>query len=286
MGAVRQHAEAWTEFWQDQGGANGCCANAPEILAPIGSHWLWFARSLPPGAKVLDLGCGTGVAGQAMVNANPALRVTGIDFAAVPPADDVRIEILPSTRMECLPLADSSFDAAISQFGFEYGRIEKAACELARVLRPGAPFSFLVHHKHSPVASDAVAHRKVVQAIVGAEFETAFLSGDARALDRQGARIRQLHPHERIIDDAVTGLRRLIGQGPAQRAEIWRAVVAALAPELVMLAELERSAVSPEAMHSWLRPLRKGFDLRRPEVLTMMGGQLLCWLVMGVRKEG
>jgi SAM-dependent methyltransferase len=284
VGAIGQHAEAWTEYWQDQHEGSGCCANAPEIQRPIRDHWTTFAQSLAAGARVLDLGCGTGAAGRVLVSANPSLRVTGIDFAAVPESGDPNIDILANTRMENLPLADASFDGAVSQFGIEYASIPEASRELARVLRPGAPISFLIHHRGARIVVDSVPHRKTLAAICGTALETAFLSGNAAALSRQLTLIRHQFPHERIVDEAAQGLCRHIGLAPAQRAEIWRAVRAALAPELGMLADLQAASVSPDEMPSWLKSFAARFELQPPAGLAMTSGQPLCWKVEGVRR--
>jgi SAM-dependent methyltransferase len=225
-----------------------------------------------------------GSAARALTAANPLLKVAGVDFAVVPASGDPRIDIHANTKMENLPFSASNLDAAISQFGFEYASVEQAASELARVLRPGAPFSFLVHHSKARIASDSVRHRKALEAISGPVLEAAFLSGNAAALDRQLFLIRRQLPYERIVDDAGRGLRRHIGLAPGHRSEIWRAVKAALAPELVMLTDLESASVAPDQMQSWLRPLAKGFELRSPVELKMANGQSLCWKVEGVRR--
>ena len=284
MGAIGRHAEAWTEFWRDQGHSHGCCSNAPEIQRPIFAHWNSFALLLRPESHVLDLGCGIGSAARALTAANPLLKVSGVDFAVVPASSDPHIDIYPNTRMENLPFASTSFDAAVSQFGFEYASVEQASNELARVLRPGAPISFLVHHSEARIASDSVSHRRALEAISGPVLEAAFLSGNAAAFEGQLAAIRRQLPHERIVDEAGQGLRRHIGLAPSHRTEIWRAVKAALAPELAMLTDLESSAVSRGQMQSWLRPLAKGFDLLSPVELKMAHGQPLCWKVEGARR--
>lgn len=284
MGAIVQHAEAWTEFWRDQHDADGCCAYAPEIRGPIHEHWSNFARLLRPGSNVLDLGCGMGSAASALTAANPQLRVAGVDFAAVPASSDPHIDIYANTRMESLPFLADSCDAAISQFGFEYALIEQAGSELARVLRPGAPFSFLVHHSQARIASDGIRHLEALAAITAPAIEDAFLSGNVAALERQLSLVSRQLPYERIVDDAGRGLRRHIGLAPSHRTEIWRAVKAALAPELVMLADLEKSSVAPDRMQSWLRPFANEFDLAPPVELKMANGQSLCWKVEGVRR--
>lgn len=284
MGVVGRHADAWTEFWQDQGEASGCCAHAPEIQRPIQNHWSRFAKSLAPGSQVIDLGCGAGAAGRAIVAANPLTRVIGIDYAEVPASVDPRIDVYANSRMELLPFASASLDAAVSQFGFEYAVVEQAAREMARVLRPRAPVSLLVHHSGGRIACDSRIHLAALRTICGPEVETAFLSGDASALERQFSLIRRQLPHERIVDEAARGLTVQVQLDPAHRTQIWRAVKAALAPELAMLADLETAAVSAHSIRSWLRPLAGQFDLSAPTVMAMDGGQILCWVIDGIRR--
>jgi SAM-dependent methyltransferase len=60
---------------------------------------------------------------------------------------------------EHLVFADGSFDAVVSQFGYEYGRTHKTARQLARVLAPAARFSFIVHHAGSTVVATNRARR-------------------------------------------------------------------------------------------------------------------------------
>ncbi len=64
---------------------------------------------LKPGMRVLDIGCGFGHLGRALMNANPAVEVEGVE--------KVRrgAELIPVTAHDGprLPFADGAFDAAI-----------------------------------------------------------------------------------------------------------------------------------------------------------------------------
>jgi ubiquinone/menaquinone biosynthesis C-methylase UbiE len=282
--AIHGHAEAWTEFWRDQDQQSPCCAGSPEIRFRLDGHWQEYARTLTSGARVVDLGCGTAAVGRALLASRPTLQVIGIDFSVVPHCGDGRIRILPNTAMENLPFPDAMFDSAVSQFGFEYADIDLASREVARVVRPGGSFSFLVHHAEARIVTDSISHRKALEAICGPEIETAFFSGDIRLLERALSVLRRDSSGERIVEEASDGLRQHIGRALIHRAEIWRAVKAALEPELVMLAGLRRSAVSPARMQSWLRPLAANFELKAPTVMDMAAGQPLCWVIEGQRR--
>jgi ubiquinone/menaquinone biosynthesis C-methylase UbiE len=99
----------------------------------------WLAEyGLSPRDRVLDVGCGTGLAsGPLIENAFP---VTGVDVSA-PMLEKAR-ERFPSATWvegsaEALPFQPRSFDAAISAQTFHHLDRAKAIAELIRVLRPG-----------------------------------------------------------------------------------------------------------------------------------------------------
>jgi SAM-dependent methyltransferase len=97
---------------------------------------------LPRGARVLDLGAGSGV--DSLLAARRGARVIGVDMTA----EMVRLACEAShgdarfarALAEGLPFADRSFDAALSNGVLNLCPDKpRALAELARVLRPGAP---------------------------------------------------------------------------------------------------------------------------------------------------
>jgi SAM-dependent methyltransferase len=91
------------------------------------------------GARVLDLGAGTG-------KLTRPLLAAGLDVVAVEPLPRMRAALAGSVgaeraldgRAEALPLPDGSIDGAVSADAFHWFDGERAAAELHRVLRPGA----------------------------------------------------------------------------------------------------------------------------------------------------
>src|SRR3954471_4686800 len=90
--AAARDRDAWTLFWADSAQSR-CAAGAPEIWQALERHWFAFARSLSPGTRVLDLGCGAGAVGRLLLAARPDLHVTGVDSAQVPHSDHARLEL-------------------------------------------------------------------------------------------------------------------------------------------------------------------------------------------------
>ncbi|WP_394841993.1 class I SAM-dependent methyltransferase [Pendulispora brunnea] len=106
-----------------------------------------FAQ-VTPGARVLDVACGTGVVG--LTAARLGAKVTGLDLS--PPllerakenASIMGLEIeWHQGDVEALPFEDASFDVVLSQFGHMFAPRPKVAIqEMLRVLRRGGTIAF------------------------------------------------------------------------------------------------------------------------------------------------
>lgn len=278
-------AQAWSMFWAEQGPGSRCLANAPrELLELLDNHWRTFAMNLPGQSKVLDLACGGGVVGCELLSAQPGLRVTGIDIALIPPSRDPRNELIPWTPIESLPFEDGSFDAAVSQFGYEYGQTEEAAKEVARVLPPNAPLSLILHHSMSPLIAGMRQHKRALDGLCSYAVSDAFVAGDAGALGEQIAMLKRECPADPIIDQAAHGLVAHIRQDEGRRSDIWRTVAEALEPERITLDALNLRCVGHDDVTYWTGPLSKAFDLAEPTAVRIPSGEPIAWLIEGRRR--
>src|ERR1700760_436542 len=116
------------------GGAAATYERGRPPYPPEALDWL-----LPPGARrVLDLGAGTGKLTRELAGRGP-------DVVAVEPLAGMRDElsrVLPGTPVldgsaEHIPLPDGSVDAVLAAQAWHWVAPERAAPEVARVLRPG-----------------------------------------------------------------------------------------------------------------------------------------------------
>jgi SAM-dependent methyltransferase len=98
---------------------------------------------IPPGARVLDVACGTG--NTAIPAARAGAQVTGVDIATNLLAQAEKRAKTEGLRAhfqegdaEHLPFGDSEFDVVLSMYGAMFApRPDRVAAELARVCKPG-----------------------------------------------------------------------------------------------------------------------------------------------------
>ena len=274
--------DAWTLFWADTAQSR-CAAGAPEIWESLQRHWAAFADSLPRGARVLDLGCGAGAVGRMLLAARDDVHVTGVDAATVPRSNLPRMELLSETNMESLPFEGGSFSAVVSQFGYEYSQTDDAAAEVARVLAPGAPLSFLVHHSQSAIVNTNRERRGAVVAFLAPPVRAAFCSGDATVFRSQLALLVERYPDDALIEHLARALPTRLGWMMDKRVSTWESVADALAPEMSMAESLDACCVAPAQIDGWVEPLRELCELKPITILREGDGTPIAWCAEGTR---
>ena len=172
--------QAWSDYWRGQPG--GCLpASASSSLdAAFRGEWRRIASGLPADAQVLDLATGDGVVLRWLAEVRSDLALIGVDLAEPLPLPPPGITTRGGVAMESLPFEAASFDAVVSQFGFEYGEPQRCAAEVSRVLRRGGTLTLVTHHADGPI----VAHNRQRAAELGWALGDAGLIERARAADQ------------------------------------------------------------------------------------------------------
>jgi SAM-dependent methyltransferase len=140
MDPIAQLKENAKKAWSTFGPSEHMTASVAPRLVKLAN----IAR----GAKVLDVGCGTGVV--ALTAARLGADVTGIDLTpelvahARENASLMALEVdLREGDAEALAFDDATFDVVMSQFGHMFApRPEVAIKEMLRVLKPGGTIAF------------------------------------------------------------------------------------------------------------------------------------------------
>lgn len=171
--------KAWGDFWSQQRGqeSGGCLPEGWRgIEASQRAAWRAFVRHLSGPVRLLDLATGDGRVMRWLLDELPTLHAIGVDVAPQLPPAPAGTQIQAGVSMEQLPFEDASFDAVVSQFGFEYGDITKVANEIARVLTPDGIVGLLTHRIDGPI----MAHNRDRRRQIGWLFERKNLFAFAR----------------------------------------------------------------------------------------------------------
>jgi ubiquinone/menaquinone biosynthesis C-methylase UbiE len=178
-------AAHWSDYW-----SSGALTSLPQDFAfnydgEVQAFWQKQFEALPQEAAMLDICTGNGpiallAAGWAEERQRE-LAITAVDAARIRPEAIGRrqpavasllasIRFLGETPVENLPFDDGAFDLVTSQYGLEYCRLDAAAREIARVLRPGGRLAMLTHEASSEVIATMTAEKRDYDALESVRF--------------------------------------------------------------------------------------------------------------------
>jgi ubiquinone/menaquinone biosynthesis C-methylase UbiE len=279
-------ASDWSIFWRDFGEGNqrpDRCHVPGDGRQAIDGHLSAFAVGMPPGARVIDLGCGAGYLGKLLLTNRPNLQIIGVDFAEVPRPVAPGLTILPWVDMASLPFENCQFDAAVSLFGCEYSAIDQTALELARVLKPGSPFCLVVHHRESAIAREGFARVSGIRGVLSGKVKSAYLAGDQGRFEQLRISLLDQHHGEPTVKLMTDYLARTAGQSRAQRLANWDKLVTDVAAEVALTSQMVRCAKTPEQLGTWLAPFLTAMAQVKAAVLLKASGEPIAWSVSGTR---
>lgn len=274
-------ARSWTTFWAHGQGAS-CLPQSRDSHEQLARAWTGFAAGLPPGARVIDLACGSGAAAHWLRSARRDLVLVGVDFADVRAHNIAGFELHSGVRLEQLPFAESSFDGAVSQFGIEYADRDQAIHEAGRILRPGAPFAFVMHHAESPVVIHNREREQALAKLIAETVERAFVEGDSAALGAAFSALRSEYPRQDVIGEFELGLGEAVRQAPGERSKTWQRLALMVRHERDILSALSQVAIAD--CGPWLESLDRFFLAEPASVIRSADGRPLAWLLTGRRR--
>ena len=122
----------------------------------------WLAELVPPGARVLDLACGSAPTGELL----RAASYLGLDLShaelRLGAARGLRVARADAAR---LPVADAAVDVVVCSMALQLLPLEPALAEVRRVLRPGGTFAATVPASRPMPVRDALRWAQVLLAL-------------------------------------------------------------------------------------------------------------------------
>lgn len=290
--------DPWSRYWRSGGDARRGClpvADGPVAQAQM-RVWLAFASALAKGASLLDIGTGSGSVLRWVRAARQDLELTGIDAAAQLPPAAAGITLKAGVAMERLPFRNASFDAAASQFGFEYGDTQAASAELARVLKAGSRLLMMIHHRDGPIVGHNGGRREALLWALGAPLETARAFARACpgtilplpvAVTDAPATAQRLHPEQSAGVELATGIvqRLRAARTGAEALSMLDRLAAEARGEVARIGALCRAARDDAAIAALREQLvQAGFSMEPAGTLSDgRAPRPLAWLLSGRR---
>ena len=243
--------QSWSAYWRQGSNQVSCLPGAPQALGNLlDGIWADLARSLGDGASVIDLACGGGAVGSAMLSAPADLEITGIDFANF--ADDRALPYpIVQASIEKIPLADASFDAAVSQFGIEYADAAQAGAELQRLLKPGAKSVMIVHHAESVIVQENIKRGELLRSVNQEDIWAAATGHDLKQLQLSFEAIHAKFGESALFLELANAIRSVLGLESSQRAIDIEELRTSMLGELNIIDSLMAAAVSPKVIDKW-----------------------------------
>lgn len=307
----RPDSDAWTVYWQANR-LDSCISNRDEQdYVQLFHFWAKLVEEAPTGAAFLDLATGNGAVAVRLAQAARArektIRIEAVDLAAILPEKFLvdyqdlvgMIDFRGETDISALPHADSTFDVAVSQFGFEYAPRVKAAEEMLRVLRPGGRFCLMLHHRDSALVAPNIAKIEEIDALLASggvvERVIAFLEAtpDVRtarlvALEEAGQEIKHWlgTPLPRTSHEIFLSVSQLIERQDLTfefRQQAAQEMKGRLVAEQDRMRQLSSSALTEAEAHTLRQSLEDmgASDVRLGQFRIGTDEALLAWTLTG-----
>ena len=295
----RSERQAWASYWTSVAPASGggCLAQAADALeAAQNAVWTQFAETLPRNARVLDLGTGNGAVLARLARVRRDLELLGVDSAPSLPAAPKGMVLKPAVAIEELPFAPDSFDAVTSQFGYEYADTDRAAGEVARILKPGGSLQLVIHRRDSAVVAHNLGRREALRWALapGGWVDRArqLLSAPGAAGQRfarafRGAPLeaQRLFPRQRVASEITTAVVMILERAAAtpggRPLDDLQALQAKARNEIARLDALERAACDADCLDAIVAGLRAaGLQAdREADLIDARSNSPFAWLV-------
>jgi SAM-dependent methyltransferase len=285
-------------------GAGACVSLESGPGQVIEGFWRDLFSTAPLGARILEIGCGSGEVSTWAAAAGRKLRIVASDIHDRPELVRVRSDVafVGDAWAEALPFAPASFDMVVSNFAFEYAADRNAAAvELGRVLVPGGRTALVIHSEDSAVTAASRELLRVHEQLARADIPTRLCRAAAlrpdhlsrRKLLKEVLALRGRFPPPRPGLSAALYFElaeRLLKRDPAARRDL--SELESMAARLVDMSEAQvAAALDTRALGELARQLTlQGMEVHSSRITGCYetgAVQKIAWLVLAARpREG
>jgi len=216
------HTQAWDNYWQGsrQAGSTGTGGAQDPVLADFWTAFFTTELSALDGARLLDIGCGSGAVTEFALKVSQQQlvhpKITCLDSSAS------AIEHIKQTfpgvatiqaSAADTPLPAGFFDYIVSQFGLEYAGPD-ALAEVARLLRHGGTIALVMHMRDGAIDRECARDQQAITDVLDSGLFPALthLFEENMALRKgQGSRVgfeladKALNPCVKAVEAVITG---------------------------------------------------------------------------------
>lgn len=186
----------WTAVWQfEAAGHRPARTEQDAVIEPV---WHEFSDALADESRLLDLATGNGVVALACARRahqrQQNLEIHAVDAADIkPPAQasgqEPQVLFQGGVWLEELPFENGSFNAVVSQYGFEYANEEQAVFEISRVLSSGGRLRLVIHAHGGAVWEDVQIRHDRLAGVLAGDGVMGLVLGLVRAQKNKQARV-------------------------------------------------------------------------------------------------
>lgn len=274
---------------QRQSGSGCLPQRGDAVGTALADFWNEAVRSIPNGARLLDLGCGNGAAMQATRLTRSDLQLIGVDAAnldEISASPGLRFHF--GTSMEALPFADKTFNIVISQFGLEYAP-PQAAIEAVRVLKPGGSVALCLHDREGQIYVHNKQRSEAINACLAALYAGAedlrLAEWTIESLRTKAAAVINRFPAASAPREVFGALLQIAAARllPERKERAFREICHLAEAEMGRISQMLLAALSPDdlgRLTSRLRACGIG-DIRTGELRAAGNGPAFAFTLIG-----
>ena len=272
-------SQAWTSYWQHSHNMGTCLPESSgPLVATLNTVWDNLGKTIKQGSTILDLACGIGHVGLALLKIQPNFDITGVDYAKI--SSKAPFEILSNIDLSKLPFENNSFLHCVSQFGFEYSDMEKAASEVSRVTKPDGSLTFVMHHQGSKILKTNIDRYVCLNDLAKSDIWLAGKNKNIQNLQNSFDHLIGKFGETKLMMQIASAIRESLNLDPYQRDPYLDNLLTSIQQEMSIIENLEKASLSKGDISNLETYFNANWEFEKPKELSFEN-EPLAWVFHG-----